>query len=170
LLAERAWPSPTLSMDLRPWLAVMEATDRGEFAYFQSPAGNLVLALGEALRLILAEGTDVRVRRHVVCREMLHAGLRTLGIEPLPADPSLRANGVTVCHYPGVSGPAFLQAVRSAGVLLTAGTHPTVAESTFRIGHLGGVTMEDVLQTLKAVESAVDRLTARPHVPLAEVG
>lgn len=145
------------ALDLREWLAPMAAAECGVFEYFQSPAGNLVLALAEGLRLLHAEPLRARLRRHAELTGVLHAGLEDLGIEVLARDGRVRAHGVTVCLYPDGHGREMLEAVRAEGVRLPAGVDPRVAERTFRIGHLGNVTAEDVVETLAALERVVGR-------------
>lgn len=156
VLRTRSWQPSTYSLDLAPWLPVMAATERGESGYFQSPAGALVLALAEALRLALAEGRDARVERHAALRDLLHTGLAALGIGLLVPDPAERANGVTVAAVPAGLDPArFLGAVAEQGVILPAGTLPATGTRTFRIGHLGTVDEADIQRTLGAVEAAL---------------
>ncbi len=79
-LRRRDWDARSFALDLKPWVPVMESAELGQPGYCQSPAGNLVLALAEGLRLVLAEGLDARVERHKELTLMLHAGLEELGI------------------------------------------------------------------------------------------
>lgn len=143
------------ALDLRRWLPAMAALERGRFEYFQSPAGNLVYALAEGLRLLHAEPLTARLERHETLARDLHCGLDGLGIEILVRDPERRARGVTVCLYPEGHGPSLLDAIRAHGVWLQEGTHPAVAERTFRIGHLGNVTADDIRATVDAVGRAL---------------
>ncbi len=154
-LATRNWPCVNYSQDLQSWLPVMQSMENGRFAYFQTPPSNLILAFAEALELITDEGITNRVARHRRLRDQLHDGLNTLGIDQLVTDPELRANGVTVCWYPADHEAGFLNQVREAGVLLPAGTHPVRGVSTFRLGHLGNVTEDDITRTLTALEEAI---------------
>lgn len=156
-LNDRGWQPFSFALDLAPWLPVMAATERGEFAFFQSPASNLVMALSEAMRLALAEGRQARVSRHETLRELLHAGLAKLGIRPLVSAAAQRANGVTVCLLPGgVDEQELLIAAAEQGVVLQAGTLPELAGRTFRIGHMGSVNAVAIGRTLTAIELALD--------------
>ncbi|SOE10452.1 alanine-glyoxylate transaminase / serine-glyoxylate transaminase / serine-pyruvate transaminase [Streptomyces sp. 2323.1] len=157
-LRERAWRPHTYSLDLAPWLPVMAATERGEFGYFQSPAGNLVLGLSEALRLALEEGRAARVGRHRALRDLLHDGLADLGVQLLVTEAADRAYGVTVGEVPqGLGEGELLSAVASEGVLLQAGTFRPMGRSTFRIGHLGSVAEEDITRTIAALRAGLSR-------------
>lgn len=161
-LRERAWRPHTYSLDLAPWLPVMAATERGEFGYFQSPAGNLVLGLSEALRLALEEGRQVRVGRHRALRDLLHEGLADLGVPLLVPEKRDRAYGVTVGEVPqGLGEGELLSAVAEQGVLLQAGTFRPLGRSTFRIGHLGPVTEADITRTIAALRAGLTRSRRR---------
>ncbi|MEV5885334.1 aminotransferase class V-fold PLP-dependent enzyme [Streptomyces sp. NPDC052020] len=158
LLRTRTWQPRSYSLDLAPWLPVMAATERGEFGYFQSPAGNLVLGLSEALRLALEEGRQARVARHAALRDMLHDGLEDAGVRLLVPSPRDRANGVTVGIVPrGLEERAFLESVAAEGVLLQAGTFSATGSRTFRIGHLGAVSEADIHRTVAAVRAGLGR-------------
>lgn len=154
-LKSRAWDPWTFSLDLKPWVSVMEAHDKGQFGYVQSPAGNLVAGLHEGLRLILAEGIPARVARHERLRAELHAGLEKLGLEILVKDPKYRSNGVTVLLYPEGRDASFINALLKNGLMLPGGTHPEYGPRTFRIGHFGNVTAEDISTTLTVLEKTL---------------
>jgi len=48
--------------------------------YYITPAVNLVYALKESLKAILAEGLDERYKRHKVMAEAVRESLKALGI------------------------------------------------------------------------------------------
>ena len=150
-LKTRAWEPWTFALDLKPWVSVMEAHNKGQFGYVQSPAGNLVMALHEGLRLITTEGIGPRTARHERLRKELHAGLEKLGLEILVKDPAYRSNGVTVILYPEGRDPSLIGALQANGLTLPGGTHPEYGPKTFRIGHFGNVTDEDIATTLRVL-------------------
>jgi alanine-glyoxylate transaminase/serine-glyoxylate transaminase/serine-pyruvate transaminase len=154
-LKTRSWEPWTFALDLKPWVSVMEAHDKGQFGYIQSPAGNLVNALHEGLRLIMSEGIGPRCARHERLRNELHAGLERLGLEILVKDPQYRSNGVTVILYPEGRDPSFIGALLKNGLMLPGGTHPEYGSRTFRIGHFGNVTPEDISTTLSVLEKTL---------------
>lgn len=153
-LRAREWGPRTFSLDLQPWLAVMDAVSCQTPCYHQSPPGNLVLGLREGLRLVLEEGIEQRAARHAVVANVLRAGLEALGFLPAVPSADARALGVSVCYYPKGRGREFLDLVRRFGVRLPAGSHPTLGERTFRIGHIGNVSVVDVGRTLEALARA----------------
>ncbi|MEZ4298947.1 MAG: aminotransferase class V-fold PLP-dependent enzyme [Polyangiaceae bacterium] len=154
-LKTRSWDPQTFALDLKPWVSVMEAHDKGQFGYIQSPAGNLVVALHEGLRLIMNEGVAPRTARHERLRADLHKGLEKLGLEILVKDPAVRSNGVTVLLYPEGKDPSFIGALLKNGLMLPGGTHPEYGPRTFRIGHFGNVTDEDISTTLSVLEKTL---------------
>lgn len=168
-LRSRSWEPSTLALDLQPWIGVMEAAEEGKFGYFQSPAGNLVLGLAEGLRLVLAEGIQTRVQRHQELTLRLHQGLEGLGIRRLVEDPAISSNGVTVCYYPHSMGSSFLEKTAHEGVLIVGGLFPGLESQTFRIGHLGNVTSEDIVQTLGAMKRALGSVVPEAVAPQTSV-
>jgi alanine-glyoxylate transaminase/serine-glyoxylate transaminase/serine-pyruvate transaminase len=49
----------------------------------------------------------------------------------------------------------FLARVSQAGVILAGGLHPLIRSEYFRIGHMGSVSLNDVLAVVSAVELAL---------------
>jgi alanine-glyoxylate transaminase/serine-glyoxylate transaminase/serine-pyruvate transaminase len=136
----------------------MRAAERRQAGYFQTPAGNLVAALTEALRLIAAEGLAERIARHAELRDRLRVGLVDLGIRPVVDSLDARSNGVTVCWVPDRWGrDNFVEEVAAAGVLLQTGTHPAAAGRTFRIGHVGNIRGSDIDRSLSAIGQVLRR-------------
>src|SRR6185312_7919070 len=78
-LGRRRWTPPGFALDLGPWLEASAALEEGEFRYHQSPAGNLIAALGTALWEIEEEGLGARWQRHLHLSRRLHRGLDELG-------------------------------------------------------------------------------------------
>jgi alanine-glyoxylate transaminase / serine-glyoxylate transaminase / serine-pyruvate transaminase len=151
-LANRSWHSRSYSLDLARWVPVMHAVEEGRFGYFQTPAGSLLTGLSAALELIVREGTKERVERHRQLRRRLHAGLAEIGIRSVVDDESRQANGITVCWTPDERNASRLVSMlERIGVLVQVGTHPKVAETSFRIGHLGNVSSCDIDTTLDAL-------------------
>ena len=142
--------------DWSKWLPVMRGYEARTPGYFGTPAVNLVAALDVSLRRILGEGMSARFARHVTMAAAFQSGAAALGLRQVPADPEHRAHTLTACYLPaGVSGPAFLQAVAAAGVVVAGGLHPDLRERTFRVGHMGAVCAGDVLAALGAIEAGL---------------
>lgn len=155
VLNQRQFPCGSFALDLTPWLDVMAKLEVGLPAYFQSPAGNLIAALKVALERICSEGVHNRIQRHQALREKLHDGFKEIPLRCFNENNSLRANGVTVVRYPERSGPELLSKVAQNGVILAGGLYPGYEELTFRIGHLGEVTRDDIDQTIAALRKSI---------------
>ena len=54
-----------------------------------------------------------------------------------------------------MNGAEFLGRVLQSGVTLAGGLLPTIRNEYFRIGHMGAVTLGDVVATISAIESAL---------------
>jgi alanine-glyoxylate transaminase/serine-glyoxylate transaminase/serine-pyruvate transaminase len=142
--------------DWSMWLPVMRGYEARTPAYFGTPPVNLVAGLDVSLRRILDEGMDARFARHAAMAHAFASGAEALGLRYVPAAPEFRAHTLSACYLPpGVSGSAFLRAVAGAGVIVAGGLHPTLRESTFRVGHMGAVCAGDVLATLGAIEAGL---------------
>jgi alanine-glyoxylate transaminase/serine-glyoxylate transaminase/serine-pyruvate transaminase len=156
-LARRTSPVLVYSLDLTQWLPVMEAMERGEFGYFNTPAINLTMALSVGLRLIIEEGLEARWARHAKVAFALRAGLAALGLQ-LVAQEGVQSNAMSTVFYPTGVGRELLSEMKVEGIVLAGGYHPTLGPRTFRIGHLGWVTPADALATVAALERCLARL------------
>ncbi len=97
-----------------------------------------------------------RIARHVSLSRAIKAGIQALGLGQVPIKPDYAAHTLTAPRYPkGVNGPDFLARVLQKGVTLAGGLHPAIRAEYFRIGHMGSVTLSDVLATLSAIEDAL---------------
>ena len=142
--------------DWTNWLPIMQAYEARKASYFGTPAVNLIFALNVSLGQILAEGMSKRVARHIAISQACKAGIEALGMGQVPLKPEYAAHTLSAPRYPkGVNGADFLNRVSQAGVTLAGGLHPAIRSEYFRIGHMGAVTLADVLATISAIESAL---------------
>ena len=149
----RKTPVGSYYADWTNWLPIMEAYEARKPAYFGTPAVNLVWALNVSLGQILAEGMDARVARHVKLGRACQAGIAALGLGQVPLAPAIAAHTMTAPRFPaGVAGPDLLKHIGAAGVTLAGGLHPAIRAEYFRIGHMGPMTLNDVLAAIGAIE------------------
>jgi alanine-glyoxylate transaminase/serine-glyoxylate transaminase/serine-pyruvate transaminase len=142
--------------DWTNWLPVMQAYEARKPSYFGTPPVNLVFALDVSLRQILSEGMPKRISRHIAISQACKAGIQALGLTQVPLQPEFAAHTLTAPRFPlGVNGSDFLARVLEAGVTLAGGLLPLIRSEYFRIGHMGAVTLADVLATLSAIETAL---------------
>jgi alanine-glyoxylate transaminase/serine-glyoxylate transaminase/serine-pyruvate transaminase len=150
--------SPVLNYyaDWTSWLPIMQAYENRKTSYFGTPPVNLIFALNVSLKQILAEGMPARFARHIAISQACKAGLQALGLSQVPLNPEYAAHTLSAPRYPvGVNGVEFLARVLQAGVTLAGGLLPSIRNEYFRIGHMGAVTLADIVATLSAIENAL---------------
>jgi len=153
---KRATPVLNYYADWTNWMPIMQAYEARKTSYFGTPPVNLIFALNVSLGQILAEGMPARFARHVNISQACKAGLQALGLSQVPIRPEYAAHTLTAPRYPiGVNGAEFLGRVLQSGVTLAGGLLPAIRNEYFRIGHMGAVTLGDVLATISAIESAL---------------
>ena len=122
-----------------------------------TPAVGVCFALDVALGLLEEEGYPAIFARHAACGAAARAGLTALGVR-LFADPSRASDTVTSALVPeGVEWPALNKELRSRGLVL-AGGQGSLTGRIFRLGHLGSVTVDDILAALAIMEDAFEVL------------
>jgi alanine-glyoxylate transaminase/serine-glyoxylate transaminase/serine-pyruvate transaminase len=153
---KRTTPVLNYYADWSNWLPIMQAYEDRKPGYFGTPPVNLIFALQISLKQILAEGLPARVARHIAVSRACKAGIHALGLGQVPLKPEFTAHTLTAPRYPaGVNGPEFLAGVLKAGVTLASGLLPAIRNEYFRIGHMGAVTLADILATINAIEYAL---------------
>ena len=182
--SQKAWmAAPGLAMiaaSARAWDAMETATmprfyldlrgHRDSHANGQTPwtpAIAVVYQVDEGLRLMGLEGKDAVFARHEACAAASRAGLAALGFE-LFADPSVASRTVTAANVPDdLDWKAFNTEVKRRGVVL-AGGQGKLTGKIFRLGHLGSVTLEEILGAMSTLEMAAIQ-AGRPVTPGAAV-
>lgn len=164
----RAWAAmetarmPRFYLDLR---AHREAAASGQTPF--TPAIAVVFQVDEGLRLMALEGAENIFARHRACAAAARAGLAELGFE-LFADGRHASPTVTAVHVTeGLDWKAFNAHVRERGLVL-AGGQGKLTGRIFRLGHLGSVTVEEILGAIGTLET-VALQHGLPVVPGAAV-
>jgi len=66
------------------------------------------------------------------------------------------AHTLSAPYFPeGVDGAALLAGINAAGVILASGLHPAMRGRYFRIGHMGAVSVADILAAVRALEEGL---------------
>lgn len=137
---------PRFYLDLR---AHRDAAANGQTPF--TPAIAVVYQVDEGLRLMEAEGAESIFARHEACAAAARAGLVALGFE-LFADQRHASRTVTAASVPDdLDWKAFNAEVKRRGVVL-AGGQGKLTGRIFRMGHLGSVTLEEILGALSTLE------------------
>jgi aspartate aminotransferase-like enzyme len=100
------------------------------------------------------EGPAAIFARHEACAAATRAGLVALGFD-LFADQRYASRTVTAAHLPAdLDWKAFNGDVKARGVVL-AGGQGKLTGKIFRVGHLGSVTVEEILGAMSTLEVVV---------------
>ena len=147
--------------DWKNWLPIMQAYEQRKPSYFGTPAVNLVSALNISLKQILAEGLENRFERHRRTGMAFRSAIKELGLAQIPRE-SCAANTLSAPYFPsGIKASEFLQAVNQAGVILAGGLHPELKNEYFRVGHMGKITSNELITTIRAIETALEKCKYR---------
>jgi aspartate aminotransferase-like enzyme len=150
--SERGWATtetakmPRFYLDLR---SHRESAGVGQTPF--TPAIAVVYQVDEGLRLMQAEGQENVFVRHEACAAATRSGLAALGFD-LFADPAFASKTVTSARLPdGHDWKTFNTAIKGHGVVL-AGGQGKLTGKIFRLGHLGSVTVEEILGAIAVLE------------------
>jgi aspartate aminotransferase-like enzyme len=151
--SERGWAAmetarmPRFYLDLRRH---RDAMADGETPW--TPAVAVAFQVDEGLRLMHEESQAAVFARHVACAAATQAGLQALGFE-LFADAVHRSRTVTAAHIPeGLDWKGFNADLKRNG-LVVAGGQARLAGKVFRVGHLGSVTVDEIVDAIETLET-----------------
>jgi aspartate aminotransferase-like enzyme len=162
--SERAWAAadeartPRFYLDVRAYRRSMAG---GETPF--TPAIAVLFQLDAGIGLMTAEGPAAVFSRHAACAAATRAGLDALGFRRF-ADPAHASETVTCAWLPeGLEWKAFNSALK-ARKLVVAGGQAKLNGLVFRIGHLGTVTLDEILACIGVIEEGLAAI-GRPVVP-----
>lgn len=119
-----------------------------------TPAVAVMFQLDAALTLMEQEGLDAIWARHAAVGAAVRAGLTALGFKLL-ADPAFASDTVTGAWIPeDLDWKALNGKLRKYG-LAVAGGQGALKGKIFRIGHLGHVTVPNILNAMAVLEQAM---------------
>lgn len=117
-----------------------------------TPAISLLYALDKQLDDILAEGLDTRFTRHLAMRDHTLAWAKERGFEIFAA-PGYESPTVTcVTNNRHIDISALNKFLRTRGMIISNGYGSRLKNKTFRIGHMGDLTMTDLEELLAAID------------------
>lgn len=147
---------PEYYVDYDKWMPIMLDPAK----YFATPAINLVWAMKEATAIIAEEGLKARHDRHQKNAQAVQKGLEALGLTIL-AKPGCRASTLSNVIYPaGIDDGKFRSTMLSEGVVV-AGALGAYAGKAFRVGHMGNIDVNTMVQMLGAVERSLKACGAK---------
>ncbi len=133
--------------------AGLKYLEKGQNPY--TPAISLYYGLEEALKMMLEEGLDNILLRHLNYREMVRAAVKEMGLNLLAADDYASPALTSVIAPQGIGGNKIRQYMRERFNIVLAGGQQKLDDVIFRIGHLGYVRELDLLAVLAALEIAL---------------
>ena len=162
-MEQRRRPAHSYAYDLLRWKEQWVPVSRGGKVPDGSPRRqpvsiptHLTGAMRAAVRLILEEGLDHRIRRHAVAAGALREGVAAMGLEMFP-DAAVVSNTVSSIKAPrGIDTGAVVATMRDRyGILIGTGLDK-IRTTTLRIGTMAlTASPHHVLPTLSALELAL---------------
>jgi aspartate aminotransferase-like enzyme len=108
---------------------------------------SLIYGLHEALRMILEEGYENRVKRHRLMAKALRGGIEAFGLRLL-AEKGYESNTITAARYPeGIDDGVFRKAMQKHGILV-AGGQSHLKGKIFRVAHMNIIAEREILLVL----------------------
>jgi aspartate aminotransferase-like enzyme len=151
--SDRAWAAmesatmPRFYLDLRRH---RDAMVDGETPW--TPAIAVAFQVDEGIRLMNEETQAGVFARHVACAAAAQAGLEALGFQLL-AEPAHRSKTVTAAWIPeGLDWKAFNADLKRRD-LVVAGGQARLTGKIFRLGHLGSVTVGEIVEAIQTIEA-----------------
>lgn len=152
--------SSSFACDLRAWLGIMEAYERGGHAYYTTLPTDALVVLHDAVVETAARGYDKMRAAQLRLGDAVRTLLRERGFKSVAA-PGFEAPSVVVSYTTddGIrSGRKFVE----AGMQVAAGVHLACDEpedfKTFRLGLFGLDKLGNVERTVASLADALDRM------------
>ena len=150
-ISHKAWmlveqgKAPRFYFDLRQYRKALEDDDTP----FTSSV-SLVVALDEALSMVLEEGVDKVLQRTALMAQATRCGVEAMGLSLFAKRPS---NAVTAVNVPnGLDGKKLTKHLQDRYHVTIAGGQGEMTGKVFRIAHMGYIAPFDLLVALSAVE------------------
>ena len=147
-------PPPTMYFNLARYFKYYEESKHTPF----TPALPLLYAYREALRIILEEGLDVRIRRHKTCSDALYSGLSGLGLTPFAKEEDRSISIIALNYLEGLEDNTFRNTLAKKFRVLVAGGFGNLKGKVFRVGCMGEVHRYHVMRTISAISSTLNMM------------
>jgi aspartate aminotransferase-like enzyme len=147
-------PPPTMYFNLARYFKYYEESKHTPF----TPALPLLYAYREALRIILEEGLDARIKRHKICSDALYSGLSVLGLTPFAKEEDRSISIIALNYLEGLEDNTFRNTLAKKFRVLVAGGFGNLKGKVFRVGCMGEVHRYHVMRTISAISSTLDMM------------
>jgi len=120
-----------------------------------TPAINIIIALNEAVKMLLAEGLDKKQEYYLKMARAVWAGAEAIGLK-IFAQPQFRSRGLTAILVPEALKPGKLvKTMRDVHGITMAGGQGELEGRIVRIAHMGAVDEYDILTGLSCLEKVL---------------
>lgn len=120
-----------------------------------TPAVSLIRGCNVALNMIKEEGLQRVFKRHTRLARMLQVAVKAIGLEFFAAEKA-RSQCITSIVMPqGIDGEKVRKRMSNEHNVIIAGGQEKLKGKIIRIGHMGYVYDEDILETIKALEHSL---------------
>lgn len=147
-------PPPTMYFNLARYFKYYEESKHTPF----TPALPLLYAYREALRMILEEGMDARIKRHKICSDALYSGLSAIGLTPFAKEEDRSISIIALNYLEGLEDNTFRNTLAKKFRVLVAGGFGNLKGKVFRVGCMGEVHRYHVMRTISAISSTLDMM------------
>lgn len=154
-VSERAWERAEKS-DLPKYYWDFKAARKNLYFTPFTPAISLVMALDEALDIILEEGLENLLARTELYAQATRAAIHAMNLQLFSERPGPVC---TAMHVPkGLNGKEILETLRRDFQIKISGGQDHLKGKILRIGHIGDIGAKDVLGTIGALELTLHKL------------
>jgi aspartate aminotransferase-like enzyme len=141
----------------------LEQIEENQTAF--TPAISLVVALKEALDMLMSEGLEKVYERHATLAAATRKALSQLGLKPASASPSVACSAFFLPA--SIDGKAFLKSIRERYGFLIAGGQDAWEGKAIRLSHLGYYTAFDLMNAITAIGLELQRSKISVDLPKA---
>jgi aspartate aminotransferase-like enzyme len=157
-MSERAWAANASARMPRFYFDAGKARD--SLAKLQNPwtpAMSIYYAMDRAFELMRAEGLEGIFTRHESIASYTRERAKSLGLKLVPVDERTASNTVTAVWWPdAVDGKAISKRAREEFGVVLGGGQGKLEGKIFRVGHLGFVSKDDVIQAMDVVSRLLE--------------
>ena len=152
-VSERAWArTETAALPRFYWDWQRQRRGQERLSTPFTPATSTIVALTEALGLVLADGLEAAFARHRALGRACRAGVKAMGLELYTPDDDSAAVLTGLLTPEGIDAVELRLALRDRHGITVAGGHGELVSRLVRIGHIGHVTIEQIAGALTAIE------------------
>lgn len=157
-VSKRAWQRVEKS-DLPKYYWDFQLAKKNLYFTPFTPAISLIMALDQALDLILEEGVDALIARTELYAQATRAAVQAINLKLFSERPGPVCTAVYVPQ--GLSGKEILETMRRDFQIKISGGQDQLKGKILRIGHIGDIGAKDVLGAIAALELTLHKLGHR---------